>query len=263
MKQLMKGMVCGTSLVALSLMSGPWALAAELRDGMRFNEGGLLQVALSSEERKQESFITRIEESQDEIVEIVQENTSNLFDQMDRLGQIQQELGAVIRDQASLKLSMADKIESVRAGLDEVMIKSTTLQLKVSQQIGKGQEEMGLAIVSSQQFPAGTIAFRRAQEQLGRAILENAVRQRRAAEELGRDQEGLGLAIRDHAALLARASEGIGRGEEQLGQTILLQAKMLFAANEAIESGKQRLQLAILEGARIEQDAMKQLGRVE
>ncbi|HIE64903.1 MAG: hypothetical protein ABGX83_05175 [Nitrospira sp.] len=153
MKQLMKGMVFGTSLVVFFLMSGPWVLGSELRDGMRSERGGLRQVSLSSEETKQTLFIGRIEESQDEIVEIVQENTANLFEQMDRLGQIQQDLGAVIRDQASLKLSMADKIESVRAGLDEVMIKSTTLQLKLAQEIGKGQEEMGLAIVTSHRFP--------------------------------------------------------------------------------------------------------------
>jgi hypothetical protein len=263
MKQLMKRVVCGTSLVALFLMSGPWGFGSELRGGMRSEGGSLRQVALSSEERKQEQFITRIEESQDEIVEIVQGNTLNLFEQMDRLGQIQQELGSVIRDHASLKLSVADKIESVRAGLDEVMIRSTTFQLKVSQRVGRGQEEMGVAIVASQRFPEGTIAFQIAQEQLGRAILENSVRQRRAAEELGRDQEVLGLAIRDHASFLAKASEEVGRSEERLGQTILLQAKILFATNEAIEAGKQRLHLAILEGDRIEVNAMKQLGRIE
>jgi len=263
MKQLMKGMVFGTSLVALFLMSGPWLLASELRDGMRSEGGGLRQVALSSEETKQVLFITRIEESQDEIVEIVQENTVNLFEQMDRLGQIQQDLGAVIRDQASLKLSMAEKIESVRAGLDEVVVRSTTLQLKLAREIGKGQEEMGQAIVASHRFPEGSIAFRIAQEQLGRVILENSVRQRRTAEVLGRNQERLGLAIRDHAALLVKASKEIGRGEERLGQTILLQANILFVTNEAIAAGKQRLRLAILDGDRVEREALKRLGKIE
>jgi len=260
MKHVTKNMVYGVPAVVLFLMSGLWLLGAEAREGMRPAERGVRQVALSSEGLIQEGFVQRIEESQEEIIEIVQENTSNLFEQMDQLGQIQQELGKVIRDHASLKLSMTEKIESVRAGLDEAMIRSVNLQLKVSKQVGQRQEEIGRAIVASQRSPAGTIASRRAQERLGRAILENAVQQRRAAEELGRDQEGLGLAIRDQATFLASASKEIGRGEEQLGQTILLQARMLFAANKAIEEGKNRLRLAILEGARIEQNVLDQFG---
>lgn len=263
MKQLMRGMVWGTGLILFLLVSVPWVWGNILHEEERLDEGGRIQVARSSEEREQEGFITRIEERQDGIVEIVQENTSNLFEQMDRLGKIQQELAAVIRDHTALKLSMAEKIESLRSELDILTIRSTSLQLRLARQIGEGQTKMGRAIVASQRFPAGSTAFRLAQEQLGSVILENAVLQRRAANELGRDQESLGLAIRQHAMFLMKASKEIGRSEERLGQVILAQANMLFKTNKAIEAGKERLHLAVLEVNRIETDVLKQLGRAE
>lgn len=205
--------------------------------------------------------VERVGKIQEQTAEVIHRNTALLFEKLDHLGRVEEELGNLIRDQASLRFETAQKIESVRAGLDEIMTNSAALQIATSERLGKGEEEIGQAILATRVSPPGTEEFEKAQERLGLAVLENVLQQRQATAEMAESQERLGRAIRDHAALLASAAETLGRGEQRLGQTILRHAKTLRSVDEAIGKEQERLSTAILEGARVQRIAVAQLGQ--
>lgn len=203
----------------------------------------------------------RVGRIQEETAEVIHRNTALLFENLDRLGRVEEELGNLIRDQASSRFETDQKIESVRAGLDETMTRGAAQQIAISQQLGKGEEEVGQAILAARVSPPGTEKSKKAEERLGLAILGNVLLHRRAAAEMAENQERLGRAVRDHTALLLSAAETLGRREERLGRTILLHARTLRSADEAIGKGQERLGAALLEGERLQQAAVAQFGR--
>lgn len=200
---------------------------------------------------------------QQQVGEAIGQNASLLFEQLDRLGQVQEALGDLLRDRASLHFETVQKIETARIGLDEVITRGAALQIALSEQIGKGQEEVGQAIRATLAFPPGTEEFGRAQERLGWAIRDNTLLQRKAAAEVGENQEHLGRAIQEQATFLISASEKLGRGEKDLGQTILRHAQTLQAVNEAVGEGEERLGQAIQEGAQAEWKRVEQFGQLQ
>lgn len=105
--------------------------------------------------------VERVGKVQEQTAEIIHRNTALLFEKLDRLGRVQEELGNLIRDQASLRFETVQKIESVRAGLDQIMAESAAHQIAISERLGKGQEEVGEAILATLLFPAGSLKRRR------------------------------------------------------------------------------------------------------
>lgn len=218
------------------------------------NEGALAIQEASSRITKAEAWLreatTAIEEWQETVPsrlmvihsgigEEIEENSSLVFSQLDRVAKLQQDLGVMLRDTPLQDVQTARKIELVRANLENIMIQSAMMQINLIDQVGKGMSGVEEEISATRIFPAGTDAHKKAQERLGRAIQNNADLLLRVATGLKGDEERIVPMLEGQATLLASTSG------------LIADFQVINETKEAIKESNKRLHDEIEEGAMV------------
>ncbi|MFQ5780562.1 MAG: hypothetical protein ACE5HN_07210 [Nitrospiria bacterium] len=210
-----------------------------------------LREATSMIEEWHQAAPSQVINIQSGIGEGIEDSSSLVFSQLDRVAKLQEELGVMLRETAFMDMQTARKIESVRAGLEDIMIQSAMMQVNLSDQMGKGMKEVEQAILVRGIFPAGTDAHEKARVRLGQAIENNADLLRSAATELKEHQERVVHKLEGQATLLASTSG------------IIVDQQVLHEAKEAIEEGNKRLHDEMEEGARVTWTSVSRLENLQ
>ncbi|MFQ5543809.1 MAG: hypothetical protein ACE5FY_05600 [Nitrospiria bacterium] len=174
------------------------------------------------------STIKELNEIHEEMMETIDQTNQIFFGQIARLIDVHGDLGALLRNHDALKFKTAEDIEYIRFNLDTMISEHTAFQMRVSEHIGKAQEELGRFIVDSQKEMSGTVTL--SQERLAKLIRDSALLHKKLATEVINMRIRLGKELQDHAALLIRVSQKMGRSGNQLRATIVHHSETLRSA---------------------------------